>query len=110
MPGLVSLSVSELAQWLQDTTRPAPVLLDVREAWEFEHCALASSVHMPMGLVPVRYQELATESDVVCICHHGGRSMQVAMWLQQRGFEKVYNLTGGIDAWARQVDPKVPVY
>lgn len=110
MPGLASLSATELAQWLHDSSRPAPVLLDVREAWEFQFCALETAVNMPMGLVPVRYQELEPENEVVCICHHGARSMQVVMWLQQHGFEKVYNLAGGIDAWSRQVDPKVPVY
>ena len=47
---------------------------------------------------------------IVCICHHGGRSMHVAMFLARQGFENVYNLTGGVDAWARQVDSAMPTY
>ncbi|HSQ10205.1 MAG TPA: rhodanese-like domain-containing protein, partial [Burkholderiaceae bacterium] len=51
-----------------------------------------------------------TTRPIVCVCHHGGRSMHVAMFLARQGFENVYNLTGGVDAWARQVDAAMPTY
>lgn len=100
----------KLAEWLADASRPAPLLLDVREPWEFEHCHLAGARHMPMHLVPVNCQELDPEKDVVVICHHGARSMQVAMFLENRGFTSVYNLYGGVDGWASDVDPTMRRY
>jgi rhodanese-related sulfurtransferase len=87
------------------------VLLDVREPWEFETAKIAGSKHIPMGDVPARFnQELDPEEHIVVICHHGVRSMNVTAWLRQQGFEKVQSLRGGIDRWARQVDPKVALY
>jgi rhodanese-related sulfurtransferase len=88
---------TQLAEWLADAGRPPPLLLDVREPWEFELCQIAGSQHMPMHLVPVRCQELDTERDIVVICHHGARSMQVAMFLENRGFASVHNLSGGVE-------------
>lgn len=104
------LRASQLAEWLADDSRPAPLLLDVREPWEFELCHIAGSQHMPMHLVPVRCSELETERDIVAICHHGARSFQVAMFLENRGFGSVYNLTGGVEAWAVEVDPTMRRY
>jgi rhodanese-related sulfurtransferase len=63
-----------------------------------------------MGQVAARKDELDAQADVVVICHHGGRSMQVAMFLEKNGFKRVHNLVGGIDAWSRTVDPAVPLY
>lgn len=100
----------ELAQWLADEQRPRPVLLDVREPWEFEMGHIDGAQLIPMHTVPVRLNELDPESPVVCICHHGGRSMQVAMFLQSRGFTTIYNLSGGMDIWSQQVDPSVRRY
>ena len=105
-----TLNVKELAAWLADSQREPPVLLDVREPVEFEYCVIAGSISMPMGEVPARQQEIDPEQDLVCICHHGVRSMQVAAFLERAGCERVFNLTGGIDAWSREVDPSVPVY
>jgi len=86
-------------------------LLDVREPWEFETARIAGSKHIPVGDIPARFsQELDPDQHVVVICHHGVRSMNVTAWLRQQGFEKVQSLRGGIDRWARQVDPKVPLY
>jgi rhodanese-related sulfurtransferase len=65
---------------------------------------------MPMQTVPARMQELDEDSEIVCICHHGARSMQVAAFLERQGFEKVTNLTGGVHAWAVQVDGSMPTY
>lgn len=101
---------TELKNWLDDPAREAPVLLDVREPWEFELCHLDGSVLMPMASVPARLVELDPAAQTVIICHHGGRSMQVAMFLAQRGFDQVINLAGGVAGWAAQVDPGMPQY
>jgi len=101
---------TELAAWLKDAGREPPVLLDVREPWEFEKARIEGATLIPMREVPGRVAELDGEREVVAICHHGGRSMQVAMFLEKQGFKRVHNLVGGIDAWSRTVDPAVPLY
>jgi rhodanese-related sulfurtransferase len=107
---VVPLSAPALQAWLQDASRPAPLLLDVREHWEFEFCAIAGASLLPLAQVPAGYRELDPDREVVCICHHGMRSMNAANFLAQQGFGKVYNLTGGVHAWAREVDPSMPTY
>jgi rhodanese-related sulfurtransferase len=104
------ITPAQLAAWVADKSRARPQLLDVREPWEFDTCSIAGSLHVPMGDIPARRDEIDAERDVVVICHHGGRSMQVAMFLEQNGFSKVHNLAGGVDAWAKSVDPAMPVY
>lgn len=104
------LSAPELAQWLADDARAKPLLLDVREPWEFQTCHIAGAAAMPMRTVPARLAELDAGQPVVCICHHGARSMQVANFLEQNGFAEVINLTGGVHAWALQVDNSMPTY
>ena len=104
------ITAPELAAWIADPERPDPLLLDVREPWEYETCHLASAQLMPMNTIPSRFTELDEEQGVGCICHHGARSMQVASFLERQGFTKVHNLTGGIHAWATQVDPTMPTY
>jgi len=86
-------------------------LLDVREPWEFETVHMAGAKLVPMGDVPSRaHQELDPEDHIVVVCHHGVRSMNVTAWLRQQGFEKAQSMRGGIDAWSRRVDGKVPMY
>ena len=86
-------------------------LLDVREPWEFETAHMAGAKLIPMGDVPARaHQELDPEEHIVVVCHHGVRSMNVTAWLRQQGFEKAQSMRGGIDAWSRQVDGRVPDY
>ena len=86
-------------------------LLDVREPWEFETASMSGAKLIPMGDVPLRaHQELDPEDHIVVVCHHGVRSMNVTAWLRQQGFEKAQSMRGGIDAWSRTVDRKVPVY
>jgi rhodanese-related sulfurtransferase len=104
------LSPQQLKDWLDDASQSAPVLLDVREPWEFETCRIAQSVSMPMQTVTSRLQELEDDASLVVICHHGARSQQVAMYLARNGYQKIFNLEGGIDAWARGVDPGMPQY
>ncbi|MCB1929126.1 MAG: sulfurtransferase [Rhodocyclaceae bacterium] len=104
------LRPGELKAWLDDDKRRPPVLLDVRETNEFEYCRIDGSVLMPMGTVPARMAELDAAAPTVVICHHGGRSMQVAMFLERQGFADVINLAGGVAAWAGEVDPAMPTY
>ena len=104
------VTAPELAARLADPAQEQPLLLDVRENWEFETCHIAGSTQIPLHLIPLRAGELPDEREIVCICHHGARSMQVASFLERNGFENVTNLTGGIHAWAVQVDPSMPKY
>jgi rhodanese-related sulfurtransferase len=104
------ITAPELAAWLADPTRPRPLLLDVRENWEYETCHIDGATPMPMHLVPIRVAELDDDQAIVCICHHGARSMQVAAFLERNGFARITNLTGGIHAWAVQVDASMPKY
>jgi rhodanese-related sulfurtransferase len=105
-----TITAPELAMWLADENRPKPVLLDVREPWEFQTCHIAGSVPIPMNSIPERLQELEEDAPIVCICHHGARSMSVAAFLERNGFTQVTNLTGGVHAWALQVDNAMPTY
>ena len=104
------MTAPELAARLADPAAEQPMLLDVRENWEFETCHIAGSIQIPMHLVPIRAGELPDDREIVCICHYGARSMQVAAFLERNGFDNVTNLTGGIHAWAVQVDPSMPKY
>ena len=100
----------ELSEWLADAGRDKPVLLDVREPWEYERAHIAGAQLVPMREVPARLSEIDQRKDVVAICHHGGRSQQVALFLEKTGYQKVHNLAGGVDAWSRTIDPSVPLY
>jgi len=104
------ITAEELKRWLDDSARARTVLLDVREPWERDICSLAESVHIPMNAVPMRAGDLDPEADTVVVCHFGGRSLQVAMHLERRGFAHVYNLSGGVDAWARRIDSSMATY
>lgn len=86
-----------------------PVLLDVREPWEFELARIEGSTLIPMSQLQQRYTELDPDAETVVICHHGTRSAHVAQALKRAGFENVLNLEGGIDAYAF-VDESVPTY
>jgi len=90
--------------------RDSLVLLDVREPEEVALASLPGAMHIPMNDVPARLHELDPTEEIVVFCHHGMRSASVAAFLAQRDFERVLNLTGGIDAWSLQVDPNVPRY
>lgn len=104
------MSANELADWLADPQRDKPVLLDVREPVEFDICRIEGSQLMPMATVPSRLPDLDPDAEIVVICHHGGRSAQVCMFLERQGFARVVNLAGGVAAWAAQVDPSMPRY
>jgi rhodanese-related sulfurtransferase len=90
------------------------VLLDVREPWELQTASItlpgAARLDIPMHLIPLRLADIPRSQPVACICHHGVRSAQVVAFLLRHGFDDVYNLAGGIDAWSTHVDPSVPRY
>jgi rhodanese-related sulfurtransferase len=87
-----------------------PLVVDVREKWELEVASIPDILHMPMNEIPARLGELDAGREIVVMCRSGGRSMQVAQFLARNGFRSVANLTGGILAWSRDVDPSVRAY
>ena len=101
------MSANELAEHLKSTN---PLLLDVREPWEFDICHLNQSLNIPMAQIPQNLPRIAEAEECIVICHHGVRSLQVIQYLQQQSFDNLINLDGGVDAWARQVDINMPVY
>ncbi len=103
------LRARELYEYLQQTDTQ-PLLLDVREPWEYEYCRIEGSELVPMAQIPSVHEDLERDREIVVICHHGIRSYQVAYFLEHMGFEQVINLEGGIDAWAREVDPDIQLY
>lgn len=102
------IDVKELARWRSEGK--AFILLDVREPGELTAASLPDALHIPMRQVPQRVDELPKDMSIAVLCHHGGRSAQVANFLAARGFTDVVNVDGGIDAYARQVDASVPLY
>ena len=108
---MAEISPSQLKQLLEQTEE-RPVLLDCREQVEFDLVHLEEVLHIPMSELVDRHQELTEwqQSHVVVYCHHGIRSLRVAGWLRQNGFEKVESLAGGIDAWAEQLEPEMTRY
>jgi len=85
-------------------------MLDVREPWEFATCRIETSINIPMNRIPSALATLDPGRETLVICHHGARSMQVADYLESAGFANVINLQGGIDAWAKSVDPGMSQY
>jgi len=107
---MTQLPAAQLSNWLADSGRPQPLLIDVRETWEYEICRITGSKSMPMSQIAQHLESIDASRPIVCICHHGARSGHVAMALEQHGCRDVYNLIGGVDAWAREVDPAMSVY
>jgi rhodanese-related sulfurtransferase len=103
-----SISATELKHKLATGTQP--LLLDVREPHEYAYCRIENSINIPLGEITRRASELDAERETIVICHHGRRSLQAAIFLEQNGFSSVTNLTGGVEAWATEVDPAMPRY
>ena len=105
----------QLKQWI--AAIPAglqPLVLDVREPDELQQASVAADgftlLAIPMSVLGARVAELDPEQPIACLCHHGARSMRVAMFLEQQGFVSVANIAGGIDAWSLELDPAVARY
>ena len=103
------LNAAELHDYLA-SKKSDPLVLDVREPWEFRICLIEGSQLIPMGQLPAALKALDPQRETVVICHHGIRSRQVAMYLDYQGFSNVINLAGGVDAWARDVDRQMATY
>jgi rhodanese-related sulfurtransferase len=105
---------SELHQWLERHAARQAYILDVREPRELQLASVVADgfdvTTIPMSALPGRLDELDPLRPVACLCHHGARSMQVAMFLQDRGYVEVANIAGGIDAWSLELDAAVPRY
>ena len=109
------ITPSQLPDWIAAHAAEGPtVVVDVREPWEVQTASVQAQgftlMTVPMHLIPARLQELPKDQPIACLCHHGGRSMQVAMFLAQQGFSPVANIAGGIHAWSAQVDATIPTY
>jgi rhodanese-related sulfurtransferase len=87
-----------------------PLLLDVREPWEHRIAALEGARLIPMREIPAAAETLNPAQEIIVICHHGIRSRHVAHYLESRGFDRVINLRGGVDAWARELDTRLSTY
>lgn len=102
------LSVEELKSRLDAGEQP--LVIDVREGWELEISRLPFARHLPMGEIPARLGELDPALPLVVMCRSGGRSLQVARFLESHGFRTVANLAGGILAWGERIDPSLRPY
>jgi rhodanese-related sulfurtransferase len=103
------ISVVELNQLLS-TLHNNLYLLDVREIQEFNICHIPSSHHIPLAELSKRLTDLPKNKNIITICHHGVRSARAAAILNNAGFDQVCNLSGGVHAWAQQIDLTMPVY
>lgn len=103
------MSPQQVHDHLQQTSN-TPVLLDVRESWEYEICHIKGSELIPMQTIPGQLSKLDPEQEIIVICHHGIRSRMVGQFLEQAQFKNVINLSGGVTAWAQQVDRNMPTY
>ena len=106
---MVHMTPSQLLGYLQRATTK-PVLLDVREPAEIEICAIEGSINIPLARIPESLSKLDPEQEYVLICHHGMRSQRAGAYLEGQGFEKLINLTGGVEAWACDVAPEMSRY
>jgi rhodanese-related sulfurtransferase len=104
----LEIDAAALGQRLASDNPPA--ILDVREDWEIEIASISGAIAIPLGQVTRRVGELPRDRPLAGMCHHGGRSAQATSWLRSQGFDNAMNVAGGIDAWARFVDPGVPRY
>lgn len=107
-PPPIDIDIAEYAA-LRDAGQPH-LLLDVREPWEVAVATIEGSLSMPMSELADRAGTLPEDRDIVVMCHHGGRSLAATRWLRARGLGNARNLVGGIDAWAREIDPSVARY
>lgn len=103
------LNAQELKAHLE-TCDEQPLLLDVRQPWEYEVCKIDNSVLLPMSQITAEYKSLDFDRETVVICHHGIRSRRVGRYLEEAGFSNIINLSGGVAQWAKTVDDDMPTY
>ena len=113
---IVQVRPKDLKAWIESVRSfGQPQVIDVREPAELRTASIQADdsftlLAIPMASIPARLAELDPQKPVACLCHHGGRSMQVAAFLQSRGFSHVANIAGGINAWSGELDPSIPRY
>lgn len=103
------MSPQQISEYLQSSTS-SPLLLDVRENWEYDICHIKGSELIPMQQIPMQLNQLDPEQETIVICHHGVRSRMVGQFLEQAEFKNIINLSGGVTAWSQQVDKTMPTY
>lgn len=103
------ISPAELKDYLQ-CCEIRPLLVDVRESWEYEICQLENSILIPMAQLFSRPEQLDHTEEIVLICHHGIRSYQAGLFLKSRDFSRIINLEGGVQRWAQEIDPNMAQY
>ena len=108
------VAAAQFAQWRDAQAPRQPLVLDVREPWEVQTASVRPDGFelrvIAMGEIPSQLAQLPKDRPIACLCHHGMRSLQVAHFLQQQGYQKMLNLKGGIDAWSDEIDPSQPRY
>jgi len=102
-------TAKQLHEYLTQTDSN-PLLLDVRERWEFEYCHIEGSTLISMGELPSKMNTLDPQQDIIMICHHGIRSRQMGYYMEQAGFKHITNLDGGVEQWAEDVDTTMKRY
>jgi adenylyltransferase/sulfurtransferase len=107
-PTIPSVTVEELQQKLQGARKP--LLIDVREPFEYQICHIPGAQLIPLGTLPVQSEVWNKETEIFLLCRSGGRSAEAVKLLQHAGFTKVFNVDGGILAWADRIDPTVQKY
>ena len=105
----LEISVTE-AKRLRDTSPATTLILDVREPYELEISRLADAEHIPMRQIPAALDQLPRDKHLLVLCRVGGRSLQVTHYLRAQGFAAVSNIAGGINEWAREIEPGLPEY
>lgn len=107
---ITEVGPAELDRWQRDPDREPPVVIDVREPWEYDYCRIRDSRSIPLNALPGALDDLPHDRDIVLVCHHGTRSFHAAAWLKHAGVPRVHNLRGGVAAWAAEVDPAMKRY
>ena len=107
MSDVPAISVEELKQKLD--AREDIFILDVREPHEYQICNISGYL-IPVGELPRRFSELDSTREIIAHCRSGVRSASAVKFLRSAGFDKVYNLSGGILAWADRIDPAMSKY
>ncbi len=106
----LEITVTEAKALLDTPPSAPPLLLDVREPFEWEICRVAEADFIPMRQIPAALPGLPRDRHILVLCHHGGRSLRVTEFLRHNGFAAVSNIAGGIDAWAQEIDPTLARY
>ena len=104
----IEIDVEELDARLK--SGEAVQVVDVREPWELDIARLAGTIDIPMSTLPKGLCNIDQEKPLAVICHHGGRSLQVARWLRQQGYARAQSVRGGLDVWSQAIDPNIPRY